>query len=191
MISHRVFGITGWKNSGKTTLVAALVKEFISRGYRVSTVKHAHHAFDIDTPGKDSHQHREAGASEVLVASDTRWALMHEQRGTPAPGLDDLLKRIAPCDLVLVEGFKRGTHMKIEVVRERGVDSLIADSDPQVLAIATDRPHLFPSRQTLDLLDVPSIADFIAEVCRLPRATRTSQDPASYALATKIAGRAG
>lgn len=170
MTSHRVFGITGWKNSGKTTLVAALVAEFVRRGYRVSTVKHAHHAFDIDIPGKDSHQHREAGASEVLVASDTRWALMHELRGAPAVKLADLLKHISPCDLVLLEGFKREEHMKIEVSREHGPDGLISDSDPRVLAIATDRPDLFPNQRTLDLLNVPSIADFIAHACHLPTA---------------------
>lgn len=165
---QRIFGITGWKNSGKTTLVTALVTEFVSRGYKVSTIKHAHHAFDMDTPGKDSHRHRTAGASQVLVASATRWALMHELRGERAPTLDELLAHIAPCDLVLVEGFKRDRHPKIEVVRSRDGEPPIAESDPTIVAIATNQPALFAEHKTLPLDEVGTIANFIERACSLP-----------------------
>jgi molybdopterin-guanine dinucleotide biosynthesis adapter protein len=161
----KVFGITGWKNCGKTTLVVALVDEFVRRGLRVSTVKHAHHAFDIDVPGKDSFRHRAAGATEVAVASGARWALMRELRGEPEPALGEILARMSPCDLILVEGFKRDTHPKIEVVRRPCPDAPIADSDMSVLAIATDDPARFPNRRTLRLDDVPGIADFILDIC--------------------------
>ena len=109
-----VFGITGWKNSGKTTLVVRLVEEFTARGFRVSTVKHAHHAFDIDREGTDSHRHRVAGASEVALVSGRRWALMHELRDDDEPALGEILARLSPCDLVLIEGYKREAHAKIE-----------------------------------------------------------------------------
>ena len=111
----RIAGIIGWHDSGKTTLVTALVAELVSRGYRVSTVKHAHHSFDVDTPGKDSWKHRESGATEVMVGSAARWALMHELRGNPEPALAKLLSSMSPVDLVLVEGFKIQVHQKIEV----------------------------------------------------------------------------
>ncbi len=117
----KVAGIVGWHNSGKTTLVVALVRELTARGYRVSTVKHAHHEFDVDTPGKDSWHHREAGAAEVMVGSSKRWVLMHELRGSKEPELDELLSHISPVDLVLVEGFKNASHEKIEVYRD-GLD---------------------------------------------------------------------
>lgn len=167
--SHRVFGITGWKNSGKTTLVTALVSEFVRRGYRVSTVKHAHHEFDIDTPGKDSHRHRVSGANEVLVASGTRWALMHEMRDEPAPSLSELLAHLAPCDLVLVEGFKRDRHQKLEVVRANAKEPPIANTDPSIIALATDSPNLFPQHKTLPLNDIKTIADFITQKCALAK----------------------
>lgn len=159
--SHKVFGIVGWKNSGKTTLVEALVRELTARGYRISTIKHAHHTFNIDVPGKDSHRHREAGAQEVLVASGQRWALMRELRGEDEPSLEDLLARLSPCDLVLVEGFKRGAHPKIEVVRAIGPEGRIADSDETVCTIATDIPALSGGHPALPLNDVGAIADFI------------------------------
>ena len=113
----RVFGLAGWSGSGKTTLMAALIPQFVARGITVSTVKHAHHGFDVDQPGKDSWRHRQAGAREVMVVSDRRWALMHELREEPEPDLDKLLPRITPVDLLLVEGFKRHAHPKIEVHR--------------------------------------------------------------------------
>jgi molybdopterin-guanine dinucleotide biosynthesis protein MobB len=157
----KVFGITGWKNSGKTTLLEALVRELSGRGYRVSTVKHAHHAFDIDVPGKDSFRHREAGAQEVIVASAQRWALMHELRGSAEPGLAELIGRLSGCDLVLVEGFKREPHPKIEVIRALGQEGRIADQDKSVLAVATDDPRLAGGHPCLDLNDVAAIAAFI------------------------------
>jgi len=165
--SHKVFGIVGWKNSGKTTLVEALIREFAARGLRVSTVKHAHHAFDIDVPGKDSYRHREAGAGEVLVASGRRWALMHELRDEDEPRLELLLARLSACDLVLVEGFKRDAHPKIEVLRALGPDGRIADTDKTVCAIATDDPAISGDNPALPLNDVRVIADFICARCGL------------------------
>lgn len=165
MRAKNVFGITGWKDSGKTTLIVALVEEFTRRGLRVSTIKHAHHAFDIDVPGKDSHRHRQAGASEVLVGSGSRWALMHELRGETPPNLDDLLIRLAPCDLVLVEGFKGDSHPKLEVTQQRESAPLIADSDASVLAVVTDHSEFVRNRATFALNDISSIADFICRIC--------------------------
>ena len=163
---HTIFGIAGWKNSGKTTLVEALVREFCSRGLKVSTVKHAHHAFDIDTQGKDSHRHRMAGASEVLVASQSRWALIHELRFEEEAPLSELLQHLQPCDLVLVEGFKAEAYPKLEVLREIGRQGRIADLDPSVRAVATFAPEIAGAHRFLHLDDVHGIADFIAaEVC--------------------------
>lgn len=156
-----IFGIVGWKNSGKTTLVAALVREFGARGLRVSTVKHAHHAFDLDRPGKDSWQHRNAGAQEVLIASHGRWALLHELRGAPEPPLAELLGHMSPVDLVLVEGFKDETHPKLEVRRNGIKGSLLADADPHIVAIATDTVIAPQAKPVFALNDVAAIADFI------------------------------
>ena len=161
MKAQKILGIVGWKNSGKTTLVEALVREMTARGLRVSTVKHAHHAFDVDVPGKDSHRHREAGAHEVIVASGQRWALMHELRGAPEPPVEELIAKLAPCDLVLVEGFKRGTHPKIEVARFEREEGLIADHDRSVLAVATDDIALAGCHHALPLNDVAAILEFI------------------------------
>ncbi len=158
---EKVFGIAGWKNSGKTTLLEVLVRELSARGYRVSTVKHAHHAFDIDVPGKDSYRHREAGANEVIVASGQRWALMHELRGAEQPGLEDLLDHLGDCDLVLVEGFKHDSHPKIEVLRELGPEGRIADSDETICAVAAPDAGLAGSHKHLLLDDAVAIADFI------------------------------
>lgn len=167
-LRHKVFGIVGWKNSGKTTLMEGLVRELATRGYRISTIKHAHHTFDIDIPGKDSHRHRDAGAQEVLVASAQRWALMHEMRGEGEKSLEELLAHLSPCDLVLVEGFKRDAHPKIEVVRTVGREEWIADSDKTVCAIATDDPALATGLQQLPLNDIAAIADFICARSGLP-----------------------
>jgi molybdopterin-guanine dinucleotide biosynthesis protein B len=161
MKAQNILGIVGWKNSGKTTLVEALVREMTARGLRISTVKHAHHAFDIDVPGKDSHRHREAGAHEVIVASGQRWALMHELREAPEPPLVELLAKLAPCDLVLVEGFKQGTHPKIEVARVKREEGLIADQDDTVIAIATDDVMLAGRHLALPLNDATAIVEFI------------------------------
>jgi len=157
----KIYGVTGWKNNGKTGLMERVVTEFTSRGLRVSTVKHAHHSFDVDTPGKDSFRHRAAGASEVLVASAERIALMTELRGAPEPSLDDLLARLAPVDLVLVEGYKQGRHPKVEVHRAEAGTGLIAAEDTSVRAVASDEP-LTLNIPVFDLNDAPAIADFIA-----------------------------
>jgi len=163
--AHTVFGITGWKNSGKTTLIEALIREFARRDIRVSAIKHAHHDFDIDIPGKDSYRHREAGAQQVLVASHQRWALMQELRGSDAPNLSELLALLAPCDLVLVEGFKHDRHPKIEVVRVLGPEGRIADNDDTIRAIATLDPAFAGTHLSLELDDIVGIADFICVQC--------------------------
>jgi molybdopterin-guanine dinucleotide biosynthesis adapter protein len=171
--AHRpkVFGIVGWKNSGKTTLIERLVREFVVRGLVVSTIKHAHHAFDIDVAGKDSHRHREAGAHEVLVASEARWALMREFRAEQEPRLDDLLVHLSPCDLLLVEGFKFDTHPKVEVLRALGNDGRIADKDKTFCAVATGDPGLAGAHPYLPLNNAAAIADFICRHCGLSGAT--------------------
>lgn len=161
-MAHRVFGITGWKNSGKTTLTERLVTELTSRGWKVSTVKHAHHDFDIDKAGTDSFRHRQAGASEVAIVSGRRWALMHELRGEDEPTLDDVLARLAPCDLVLVEGYKREGHMKIEARRLEAKDrSPLSVSDPAIVAIAADHPVDGEQVPVFRIDDISAIGDFI------------------------------
>jgi molybdopterin-guanine dinucleotide biosynthesis protein B len=157
-----VFGITGWKNSGKTQLVTRLVAEFTRRGFKVSTVKHAHHNFDIDKPGADSYRHREAGACEVALVSGRRWALMHELRDEDEPPLEDILARLSPCDLILIEGYKRESHPKIETRRLASSDrGPLSASDPNIVAIAAD--HEVPDEvlPVFDLDDVDAMADFI------------------------------
>ena len=156
----RLYGIVGWKNSGKTTLVERLVAEITGRGFSVSTVKHAHHAFDVDHPGKDSHRHRVAGAREVLLSSGRRWALMHELRDRDEPALEDLLAKLSPVDLVLIEGYKRDRHPKVEAFRPETGNSLIALEDETVTAIASSQP-LTDERPVFDLNDVTAIADYI------------------------------
>lgn len=162
-------GVVGWKNSGKTTLVEALVQELTARGYTVSTIKHAHHDFDIDSPGKDSYRHRAAGAREVLVASSRRWALIHEEATQRDPQLSDLLAHLGPCDLVLVEGFKHGSHRKIEVRRRNVTEPLLADEDRMICAVATDSPDLAGCHHCLSLNDPAAIADFICATLGLGR----------------------
>jgi len=157
----RVYGVTGWKNSGKTTLMERLVAEIAGRGLTVSTLKHAHHAFDIDRPGKDSHRHRLAGARQVLVASGARWALMTELRGAPEPALADLLAQLAPVDLVLVEGYKRDRHAKIEVRRAATAQDLIAAGDPTIEAVASDAALPGLGVPVFDLDDAAGVANFI------------------------------
>jgi molybdopterin-guanine dinucleotide biosynthesis protein B len=157
----RIFGLAGWSGSGKTTLMTALIPEFVSRGVTVSTVKHAHHTFDIDRPGKDSWRHRQAGAREVMVASDQRWALMHELRGAAEPPLEELLQQMSPVDLVLVEGFKRHAHPKLEVYRRSLGKSLLHPDDPCVVGIASDEGMAEFSVPWLPLSDAGAIANFI------------------------------
>lgn len=168
MTRQRVFGIAGWKNSGKTLLVTRLVAEFTRRGYRVSTVKHAHHSFDVDTPDTDSYRHRQAGASEVALVSSNRFALMHELRDEDEPTLEDILGRMAPCDLILIEGYKRAGHAKIEARRTEAAKSdPLAAQDPSIVAIAADHPVADTSVPVFDLDDIGAIADFIAEQTQL------------------------
>ena len=157
----RVFGLAGWSGSGKTTLLTKLIPELIGRGVKVSTIKHAHHEFDIDKPGKDSWLHRQAGASEVMVASARRFALMHELRDAPEPSLDELVARMTPVDLLLVEGFKRHPHPKLEIHRPSNGKPLLCPEDPHIVAVASDVPLDRIAVPRLDLNDAPAIADFI------------------------------
>ena len=158
----RVYGVTGWKNAGKTGLMERLVAEITGRGFTVSTVKHAHHAFDVDQPGTDSNRHRDAGASEVLLASGQRVALMQELRGAPEPSLDSLLARLSPVDLVLIEGYKRERHPKVEAFRAEPGNPPIALKDETIRAVASDTP-LDLDRPVFDLNDTARIAAFILQ----------------------------
>ena len=157
----RVYGVIGWKNAGKTTLVERLVGEISSRGYSVSTVKHTHHKVDVDRPGKDSHRHRQAGARQVILASSARWALMTELRGRPEQPLRDLLRHLDPVDLVIVEGYKRDDHPKVEAWRAETGQPLIAREDPTVRAVATNDDPGAIGQPVIGLDDVGGIADFI------------------------------
>lgn len=157
----RLYGVTGWKNAGKTGLMERLVADIAGRGFTVSTVKHAHHTFDVDHPGKDSHRHRVAGATEVLLASRNRWALMHELRGDAEPPLETLLAKLAPVDLVLVEGYKRDRHPKVEAWRAETGHALIAPGDPTIRAVASDTPLDDLAVPNFDLNDTRGIAGFI------------------------------
>lgn len=160
----RAFGFAGWSGSGKTTLIEVLVPLLTARGLRVSLVKHAHHDFDIDQPGKDSHRHRMAGCSEVLVTSAVRWALMHELRGTPELSLAAAIDRLSPCDLVLVEGWKRAAIPKLEVWRAPLGKPLLHPGDRHIIGIATDTPAQASTRlPVFDLQDGGRIATFVAE----------------------------
>lgn len=157
-----IFGIAGWSGSGKTTLLVKLIPALVALGLRVSTVKHAHHSFDLDTPGKDSHAHRMAGATEVLISSAARYAIMHELRGAPEPTLDELVARLAPVDLVLVEGFKRGTHQKLEVWRAATDKPPLWPDDPAIVAVASDGPVPGCTRPVLALDDTAAITAFVS-----------------------------
>jgi molybdopterin-guanine dinucleotide biosynthesis protein B len=162
MQAPRIISFAGWSGSGKTTLITRLIPLLTTRGITVSTVKHAHHGFDVDKPGKDSYEHRSAGAAEVLVASADRWALMHELRGAPEPDLIELLAKLAPVDLVIVEGFKRTASIKIEVHRPSLGKPFLYPDDPAVVAVASDVPvPLPPGIPNLGLDDVAAIADVV------------------------------
>jgi len=158
----KIFGVTGWKNSGKTGLMERLITEFTARGLTVSSIKHAHHSFDIDHPGRDSYRHRDAGARQVLLSSRNRWALMHELRDEDEPSLDELLMQLSPVDLVLIEGYKRDRHPKIEAHRKETGQPLIAPEDETIVAVASDT-SVSIDRPILDLNATASIADFIAK----------------------------
>ena len=162
----KIFGITGWKNSGKTHLMERLVAEFKSRSLSVSTIKNAHHGFDVDQPGKDSFRHRQAGAQEVLIASEKRWVLMHENTDELQPSLKDLIKKMSKVDLVLVEGFKQERHPKIEVVRKTRDQKLISEKDPTILAVASD-VDISTEKTCIYLNDTIGIANFIGNYLEL------------------------
>lgn len=159
----RIIGLAGWSGSGKTSLVVRLLPVLVARGLRVSTIKHAHHEFDVDTPGKDSYEHRAAGAHEVLVASARRFALMRELRDAPEPTLEELVARLAPVDLLIVEGFKRHAHDKIEVHRPSVGKKLLAPEDPHIVAVASDAALEGLAVPRLDLDDTAAIADFVVQ----------------------------
>jgi molybdopterin-guanine dinucleotide biosynthesis protein B len=156
----KIFGFAGWSGSGKTTLIEKLIPLFVARGLKVSLVKHAHHSFDVDQPGKDSYRHRHAGCSEVLVTSSKRWVLMHELRGAPEPDFGELLKHVSPCDLLIVEGFKREKLPKLEVYRASVGESLLHPQDPDIVALVSDQ-RVETRLPQFDLNDAPGIADFV------------------------------
>jgi molybdopterin-guanine dinucleotide biosynthesis adapter protein len=161
----RVFGFAGWSGSGKTTLIEQVVPRLVGRGLRVSLVKHAHHRFEVDQPGKDSFRHRHAGCTEVLVTSPVRWALMHELRGDAELGLPDVLARLSPCDLVLIEGYKRNELPKLEIYRPQLGKPLLHPGDPNIVGLATDTPAAFAGGRipvfSLDSYD--ALATFVEE----------------------------
>jgi molybdopterin-guanine dinucleotide biosynthesis adapter protein len=163
----KVLGIVGYSGSGKTTLIEKLIPELSRRGYRIGVLKHAHHAFDIDQPGKDSYRARAAGAATVLVASSNRWALMHELRGQPEPSLDELLGQFSGCDLVLVEGYKRAAIDKIEVHRSAAGTSPLYPKDARVIAVATDQtlPTALPQ---ININNISQLIGFIEDKILTP-----------------------
>jgi len=158
----RILGIVGWSGSGKTVLLVKLIPLLVARGLKVATIKHAHHAFQVDLPGKDSWEHRQAGSSEVIVSSSGRWVQIHETAGEPEPTLAQLLRRVGPCDLILVEGFKRERHPKLEVYRPEVGKPPLHPGDPRILAVATDAPQPQAKIPVLALDGVAAIADFVS-----------------------------
>ncbi len=163
-----VFGITGWKNSGKTTLVERLVREFTDRGYRIATIKHAHHMFDIDKEGTDSYRHRQAGAHEVALVSGFRWALMHEVGNEGEPTLEDMAAHMSPADMIIIEGYKSEPHLKIEVRRrEAQKRQALARRDDSIVAIAANFEISDTDLPVFDLDDIEAVAQFIIEKIEL------------------------
>jgi molybdopterin-guanine dinucleotide biosynthesis protein B len=165
----KIIGIAGYSGSGKTTLIEKVIPVLVREGLRVSLIKHAHHEFDVDQPGKDSWRHRHAGCAEVLISSSKRWALMHELRGAAEPGLTEQLKHLSPCDLVIVEGYKSEAIPKIEVHRRDGHTPLLHPEDPHVVAVATDEP-LATDLPQFAIDDAEGVARFIAQHLGLNRA---------------------
>jgi molybdopterin-guanine dinucleotide biosynthesis adapter protein len=157
----RIIGLAGWSGSGKTTLLAKIIPRLVSGGYTVSTVKHAHHGFDVDTPGKDSHTHRMAGATEVMVASGRRWALMHELRGENEPSIYDLLQKMSPVDLVLIEGFKAALHVRLEVYRHEVGKPPFHPENPHVAGIISDTPFPQAGRPVVDIDDIDGVVELV------------------------------
>lgn len=158
----KTFGFAGWSGSGKTTLIEKLIPLFVQRGLRVSLIKHAHHSFDVDVPGKDSYRHRHAGAAEVLVTSSRRWVLMHELRGEQEPAFDEAVRHLAPCDLLIVEGFKFAPIPKLEVWRAQPGEGLLHPNDPHIVAVASDA-RVETKLPLFDLNDAAAIAAFIVQ----------------------------
>lgn len=156
----KIFGFAGWSGSGKTTLIEKLIPRFAGAGLRVSLIKHAHHSFDVDQPGKDSYRHRHAGAAEVMVTSSRRWVLMHELRGAREPAFEEQVKRMSPCDLLIVEGFKHAPIPKLEVWRKQTGEPLLHPNDPHIVAIASDVP-VQTRLPLLELNDDAAIARFV------------------------------
>lgn len=156
----KTFGFAGWSGSGKTTLVEGLIPRFVKKGLRVSLIKHAHHTFDVDQPGKDSYRHRHAGAMEVLVTSSRRWVLMHELRGEHEPAFDEQVMHLSPCDLLLVEGFKYAPIPKLEIWRAETGEPLLHPNDPHIVAVASDA-KVETKLPLLDLNDHDAIAEFV------------------------------
>jgi|SRR5688572_6280031 molybdopterin-guanine dinucleotide biosynthesis adapter protein len=158
----KIFGFAGWSGSGKTTLIERLIPLFAARGLTVSLIKHAHHSFDVDQPGKDSYRHRHAGCSEVLVSSSRRWVLMHELRGAAEPDFGKLIEHVSACDLLLVEGFKREKLPKLEVYRSSVGEPLLHPHDPDIVAVASDQ-RVATKLPQFDLDDAPAIAAFVVQ----------------------------
>ena len=163
MSSARVLGIVGWSGSGKTTLITRLIPMLSARGIRVATLKHAHHKFDVDQPGKDSYEHRKAGACEVIVSSARRWVQMHEVGDGAEATLPELLAKLSPCDLILVEGFKTERHPKLEVFRETTGNPPLHPIDLRIVAIASDRPFPDAGIPVVDLNDIAAVANLVLE----------------------------
>jgi molybdopterin-guanine dinucleotide biosynthesis protein B len=158
----KIFGFAGWSGSGKTTLIEKLIPRFVQRGLKVSLIKHAHHTFDVDTPGKDSYRHRHAGATEVLVTSSRRWVLMHELRGAQEPTFEEQIRHFSPCDLLLVEGFKFAPIPKLEIWRAETGEALLHPNDPHIVALAADS-KVETRLPLFDLNDDAGIAEFIVK----------------------------
>ncbi len=161
MTSMRIIGLAGWSGSGKTTVITKLIPCLLARGVRVSTLKHAHHGFDLDTPGKDSFMHRAAGATEVIISSGKRWAMLHELRDEPEWNLRDLVGKMTAVDLVLVEGFKRDAFPELEIHRAANNKPLIHPEDPHIVAVASDSPLPAATVPVIDLNNIDKIADLL------------------------------
>ncbi len=162
----KIFGFAGWSGSGKTTLIEKLIPRLAARGLRVSLIKHAHHTFDVDQPGKDSYRHRHAGASEILVTSSRRWVLMHELRGSPEPSFEEQIRHLSPCDLLFVEGFKFAPIPKLEVWRAETGEPLLHPKDSHIVAVASDA-KVETKLPLLDLNDHAAIENFIVKHLKL------------------------
>jgi molybdopterin-guanine dinucleotide biosynthesis adapter protein len=175
----RVLGIVGWSGSGKTTLITRLIPLLTRRGVRIATVKHAHHTFDVDHPGKDSYEHRKAGAAEVIVSSTRRWVQMHELGDSPEASLGELLRRISPCDLILIEGFKSERHPKMEVYRSALRKPPLYPEDPCIIALASDQPVPDAGRPVVDMNNISAVAEVVMTRAEpLEIVLRALEDPA-------------